>query len=571
MGKRELCLALILLIMPMTVFSMTEGYIVCGSYGGTKTYLFDKTGAVVHTWDHAALPDNLNGYSCYLLENGDLLRSGQTNNDVSSGAAPKQGTLSEIDAHGNVVWGWYTHANKQQMMHHDFKPMPGGHILCVAFVTVARDSAMALGLDSTVFSSSGGMGGIGGPSTSIELEKIFEVIPDRTGGDNHQIVWEWNIWDHIIPKEQAVDHPELFSGDLGPTFFGQWVHLNGIDFSPEKNLIAFTSRIFSELFIIDHSTTTAEASGHSGGTYGKGGDLVYRWGKPSNFCVATETAETTMVISGFGTNKDTTYNITITKSHENDILHCLHCPNFIPAGYTGAGNVLFFHNNVNSGMGQLGLSEAIEVALPADLLLAKNTPSAPLSPTWKYRSTGTDTMFSSAMSSALRMKCGNTLVHEAYPGGNLSSAQGSRVREVSPTGEVVWGPVSLNPAADIVSDGGGGMMRQGFNAAKIMYYPEDYPGIDSLFNKKAIGTRTGARLNPVRTVGIVVKNRELLFTNVANAEITVSTLQGACVDRIHSSGAAMTYSARSLATGTYIVTAGIEGQGSIRRLFNVVR
>ena len=36
-----------------------------------------------------------------------------------------------------------------------------------------------------------------------------------------------------------------------------------------------------EVYIID--TTSAEAAGHTGGNSGMGGDIIYRWGNPSNY------------------------------------------------------------------------------------------------------------------------------------------------------------------------------------------------------------------------------------------------------------------------------------------------
>mgnify|MGYP001308860254 CR=1 FL=1 len=47
--------------------------------------------------------------------------------------------------------------------------------------------------------------------------------------------------------------------------------------------IVFSSKHLNEIFIIDHSTTTLQASGHDGGNSNNGGDILYRWGNPANY------------------------------------------------------------------------------------------------------------------------------------------------------------------------------------------------------------------------------------------------------------------------------------------------
>jgi len=46
------------------------------------------------------------------------------------------------------------------------------------------------------------------------------------------------------------------------------------------------------VFILDHSTSTAEAATHIGGNAGKGGDLLYRWGNPQNYNRGTANDQT---------------------------------------------------------------------------------------------------------------------------------------------------------------------------------------------------------------------------------------------------------------------------------------
>lgn len=41
--------------------------------------------------------------------------------------------------------------------------------------------------------------------------------------------------------------------------------------------------IYTQVIIVDHSTTAAEAASHSGGRSGAGGDILWRWGNPQNY------------------------------------------------------------------------------------------------------------------------------------------------------------------------------------------------------------------------------------------------------------------------------------------------
>jgi hypothetical protein len=511
--------AIALLMFANRVSAISDGYILVGAYGGTTTLLIDKNGQTVWQWDHTTVPDSLNGYSAYLLENGRLLRSAQvaSNVKVPPSAAPKQGIIDEIDKDGTVVWT-YTLANDTFMLHHDMKPLPPrngaaeGNILAVTFSLHTKTEMKKVGVDTTLLSLG---------SSFILAEKIVEIKRNYpSGGD---IVWEWRIFDHITPKDSAPFRPERISGAIVPALWsGQWVHLNGLDYSPATDLIVFCSRIFSELYVIDHSTTKVQAAGSSGGNYNKGGDILYRWGKPGNY----------------GATGSTT-------------IDCLHSTTWIPEGYMGAGHILFFHNNIDAEK-----SEVIEIdpLLDADGNFIKEAgkPFGPETPFWKYAPE--NNFFSAYMSTAMRMAGaqGHTIIHESYPAAQGTTSgmvpnTDSRIREVSGDGQIV-DSFSLTG----LKSGGSGM-RMAFNPAKIMYYPSTYPGIIALLSpikNRENGSLAGPSSPPVtirQTAGTLV------FSGVAGNTITLITPLGKTALSVHSQSAIFTLRTNRLPMGIYCV------------------
>ena len=179
------------------------------------------------------------------------------------------------------------------------------------------------------------------------------------GNGSANIVWEWHIWDHMcqdtdpsLPNYSSniADHPELIDinmiqsqGGPGPGGGGgDWFHVNGVDYNEDLDQIVFSSKHFNEIFIIDHSTTTLEASGHDGGNSNKGGDILYRWGNPANY--------------GRGDISD-------------QKLNAQHGVHWIHLGYIGAGKLLIFNNNPSdtlSNSNQFGNSSVVEILPPVN-------------------------------------------------------------------------------------------------------------------------------------------------------------------------------------------------------------
>lgn len=236
--------------------TVTDGYTLFTPESNHNVYLINNCGQKVNEWVFSEKP----GSTCYLLDNGNLLRAGKDSLEIR-------------DWDSKLIWS-YAMNNNGLLQHHDIEPLPNGNILCVLTDRYTDAEITSVGRDPATTDS------------SFKLDKIIELQP--VGTNDADIVWEWKFIDHFIQDIDNTktnfgvieDHPELIDLNFNNNFSSDYTHVNAIDYNSELDQIILTARHLSEIYIIDHSTTTLEASGHSGGNFDSGGDLLWRWGNP---------------------------------------------------------------------------------------------------------------------------------------------------------------------------------------------------------------------------------------------------------------------------------------------------
>jgi formylglycine-generating enzyme required for sulfatase activity len=384
-----------------------DGYTLFPPKHNTNTYLIDNYGRVVHSWTASTYEP---GQSVYLKENGNLLRTCFTHNGSTGGG--EGGRIEEYDWDDNLVWelDW---ASNNYVSHHDIEVLPNGNILMLVVEKKTYAEALAAGFNPSLLSR--------------EIERNNYMLPDSvieiepTGSSGGNVVWEWHVWDHLIQDfDSARDnygdvaaHPELIdvdvNGRVAPAF---WNHMNSIDYNADLDQVMLSVRGSSELWVLDHSTTTAEAASHSGGNSGLGGDLMYRWGNPMAYDAGTKA---------------------------DQMLFDQHDAQWIEAGSPGEANILVFNN----GLGR-NYSSVDEIVSPVDAdgdyPLTTSGAYDPTTLTWTYASD----MYEEAISGAQRLPNGNTLICNGTHGEFL---------EVTPAGETVWHYVNPEVKTGILTQG----------------------------------------------------------------------------------------------------------------------
>ena len=426
------------------------GYTLMSPMQGKTAYLLNNAGQYVHSWTSTYTP----GRAECLLENGHYLRMCSVGNLAKLNAGGGEGGRhEEYDWLGNLVWAFdYNYTNK--MTHHDFKVLPNGNLIILVMEVKTTAEVLAAGFDpSKCVSAITTNGGLMLP------EAIIEVQPTRPYGGN--VVWEWHVWDHLVQDYDTgkfnsgivSNHPELVNCNP-PSGQNQqfWNHANSLDYHPQFDQIMISIRNNSELWIIDHSTTTAQAAGHTGGRYGKGGDLLYRWGNPVQYKRGTSA---------------------------NQMLWQQHDCTWVPTNCPNAGHIIIHDNGVGRLGGQNGYSSIDEFVPPVDsngnYALTAGAAYGPTNYYWTYKANPTTNFYGMDIGGVQRVPNGNSLICYGIRG---------TLFEVTTNGQTVWtyvNPVTSAPLAQgsaIPTDPNALFQTQYLNEVfKVHRYPTNYPGL----------------------------------------------------------------------------------------------
>ncbi|SDQ05586.1 aryl-sulfate sulfotransferase [Flagellimonas zhangzhouensis] len=353
-----------------------SGYIFAIENGQNTCYLLDHFGNKVFTWEF----DDVLGQDIEITTDGTVLGLFKASNpEITFGG--QAGLIREIDKDGTILWE-YELSTTNEITHHDLTKLPNGNVLALVWERIPNADAVAVGLNK---------------STDIFTEKLIEIDPSTD-----TIVWEWRSWEHIVQDfdenldsfgDPSVEKNKInirHANSIEHQFaeIGDIMHSNGLDYLPEQDIIVLSINFYSEVWFIDHSTTTAEAKTETGGQFNRGGDLLYRFGNQK-------------VFGDLNASSIFDYN---------------HHPTFVNTN--GELSLLIFNNNEIAGQ-----SSAMEFRLPT----INGSTTIGGDPELLFEFTDAN-LFNPRISGADRLPNGNTLICEGDYG----------FWEVTPAGEVVW-------------------------------------------------------------------------------------------------------------------------------------
>ncbi|WP_115718471.1 aryl-sulfate sulfotransferase [Gallaecimonas mangrovi] len=346
-----------------------NGYVLFSTQN-QQTYLIDMNGHEVHHWNAEGFPAKPVPTALAGGERGHVLvqtaRVASPVKEANPGNGMLNQTIAELDWQGKPQWQWGS-AKHPAYQHHDLAKLANGNVLSL--------NAELIDLK--------------GFKKPVIDNKVQEI--NASG----KVVWSWSAAKHLadfgLSKTQLAELKKAGGYDflhintaapLGPN---HWYDAGDKRFAPDNILI--NSRNVNVALIIDR---------HSG-------KVVWRVGPnyPKTQWSGKVPRPLDQIIG------------------EHDV-------HMIPKGLPGAGNLLIFDNEGNAS-----LSVKNRSMFSASRVIEVNPTSKQI--VWQYDASRSHhaiwTFFSGFISSAQRLKNGNTLIAEGQSG---------RLFQVTPSGDIVW-------------------------------------------------------------------------------------------------------------------------------------
>ncbi|MFM2134893.1 MAG: hypothetical protein RL021_293 [Bacteroidota bacterium] len=432
----------------------------------TAAYLCDTNGTTFHTWSGLT---GGTGYSSYMMPGGTLVRTVRNTGNVLNGGG-MTGRVQKVSYSGSLLWD-FTYSSSTYCLHHDICPLPNGNVLMISY-----DVKTAADLTAAGYAAAG---------HTIWSEKIIEVQP--SGPTTGTIVWEWKLWDHLTQNVDparanynptVIDHPELMNVNFQSTS-SDWIHMNGIDWDSTLDQIVVSSHNLNEVYVIDHSTTTAEAAGHTGGNSGKGGDFLYRWGNPAAYGAAG-----------------------------SRIFNVVHDAHFVPADCPRAGYIVGYNNGGITSPTQQSCADLINPPRNGyNFLINPGSAYAPTTYDARIPCGG----YNSNMGNSQQLPNGNSLV---------CIAQSGTIKEFDINGTLLW------------TKNAGGTAPQAFRYSAC-YLSGTPPATPAITDSVAILTTTASAAYQWFENGVPIagaNSQNFIPTHNGNYEVAVRDLNGCWSD-----------------------------------------
>jgi len=414
------------------------------------THLIDNCGYEVHSWPQ--IRDRDISYHVKLLPNGNILY--QDNRE-----------MYEMDWEGDIIYSF--RAPSGLIFEYEVIKKENGNYLCLGRESMSNSEFRDMGYNLS----------LGSPDV---IDVVVEIDPTQDS-----IIWDWHLADHVIQERDSTlnnygvikENPQLLNLDAISTYdwtFYESFMINGMGYNDELEMIALSVRKMSEVIFIDNSTTAEESTDHSGGRYGKGGDVIFRWGNPQNY--------------GYGTQDD-------------QILYYQHNPIWVHYGEY-KNQVSVFNNGLDRPVDYYSSIDIFQVNpdengnFPFDEELG----FLPINASYSYNNLDHEyevLLVSDYTSGAQMLENGNLFITEGRSG---------RLFEVTPAGDMVW---------EYIAPGGWYLFR----AEK---YPLDYTAFDGkiLEPNGTVESPSSPAVCEIATISSIIQpfesNIEVKFDNSSN-------------------------------------------------------